>query len=140
MTPAQPAAPGPQNSDALQRVVLAGTKLMYDPKVFPMFSQALESKAPLPQLLAQQAVGLLKILMDKSQGTMPKNVMIPAAVALMMEMGDFMVKAKLAQPTQEDMQAAIKLVIDLVVKVFGAQVGGQSPSPAVQTQPGMIGA
>ena len=68
-------------------------------------------------------------------------------------MGDFMVKAKLAQPTQADMQAAIKKVIDLVMKIFGGQqapgVPGQAmppapPSPPAQPaqpapQAGMIG-
>lgn len=126
-----PAAPGPQNADALERVVLAGTKLMYDPKVFPMFAQALESGGPLPDMLAQQAVGLLKIMMDKSGGTMPKNVLIPAAVALMLEMGDFIIKSGLAKPTEEDMRAAVKTVIDLVMQVFG----GQGAPPAG----GMIG-
>lgn len=132
---AAPAAPGPQNADALERVVLAGTKLMYDPKVFPMFAQALEAGGPLPDMLAEQAVGLLKILMDKSGGTMPKNVLIPAAVALMLEMGDFIIKAGLAKPSDADMQAAVRMVIELVMRAFGGQggaapAGGGAPAPA----------
>ena len=118
-----------QDQESLQKVVMAGMKLMYDPKIFPMFEQGLKSKAPLPDMLAAQAVGLLKLLMDKSQGTIPKNVILPAAVMLMLEMGDFMVKAKMAQPTQADMQAAVKKVVELAMKVFGAPGGGAATPP-----------
>lgn len=145
---AAPQAPGAENAEALERVVLAGTKVMYDPKVFPTFAEALKGGGPLPQVMATQAVGLLKILMDKSRGAIPKNVLIPAAVALMVEMGDFIVKAGLGKPTQGDMQNAIKLVVGMVAKVFGGAPGGAHgprPMPAPQgppaaAQPGLIGA
>lgn len=137
--------PNTENADALQRVVLAGTRLMYDPKIFPTFEQGMQGDGPLPQKLAVQAVGLLKILMDKSNGTMPKNVLIPAAVALMLEMGDFLVKAKVARPTEDDMKQAVQLVIQMVMKVFGGPAPGAQPptgpAPApAQPAPGMIGA
>ena len=83
----------PQNSEAMQKVVMAGMKMMYDAKVFPMFADALE-KDPSPMGIAKQTAGLMKILMDKSQGSMPRNVMIPAAVALLFEMAGFIVEVK----------------------------------------------
>lgn len=134
--------PQPQNSEAMQKVVMAGMKLMYDAKVFPMFAEALE-KDPSPMGIAKQTAGLMKILMDKSQGSIPKNVMIPAAVALLFEMAGFMVQAGMPKPSDEDMQGALKALVQMMVQVFGGQqaVPGAPPAqpaaPAPQT--GMIG-
>jgi hypothetical protein len=124
-------SPNPQDADALHRVVLAGMKLMYAPQVFPMFKQALEAGGPLPQVLAAQAAGLMKILMDKANGSIPKQVVIPAGAMLLAEMADFMRKAKLASPSEQDMQAAVKLLVNLLVKVFagGQSAPGAAPAP-----------
>lgn len=150
-------SPNPQDADALHRVVLAGMKLMYAPQVFPMFKQALEAGGPLPQVLASQAAGLMKILMDKANGSIPKQVVIPAGAMLLAEMADFMRKAKLANPSEKDMQEAVQILVKLMVKVFaGGQPQGQpapgaapgqpaaAPAPAAPAgapapQPGMIG-
>lgn len=138
--------PQPQNSEAMQKVVMAGMKLMYDAKVFPMFAEALE-KDPSPMGIAKQTAGLMKILMDKSQGSIPKNVMIPAAVALLFEMAGFMVQAGMPKPSDEDMQGALKALVQMMVQVFGGQQAApaqppgappaQPAAPAPQT--GMIG-
>lgn len=144
MQPQQPMQAPTENTDALQRVVLAGMKVMYDQKIFQTFQQALAAQGPVPQKLAAQAVGLLKILMDKSGGTIPKNVLVPAATMLMFEMGDFMVKAGLGQPTKQDMADAVKLVIQMVLKLYaGPQQGapqGQPEQPQPAQPQGMMGA
>jgi len=139
----------PQNSEAMQKVVMAGMKLMYDAKIFPMFADALE-KDPSPMGIAKQTAGLMKILMDKSQGSIPKNVMIPAAVALLFEMAGFMVQAGMPKPSDEDMQGALKALVQMMVQVFGGQASappaqpgaptGAPPAQPVQPAPqGMIG-
>ena len=138
----------PQNSEAMQKVVMAGMKLMYDAKIFPMFAGALE-KDPSPMGIAKQTAGLMKILMDKSQRQIPKNVMIPAAVALLFEMAGFMVQAGMPKPSDEDMQGALKALVQMMVQVFGGQQPGAPGAPPAQptgaqppqaVQPGMIGA
>jgi len=144
MTPNEMPAQSGQNSEALQKVVMAGMKLMYDAKIFPMFADALE-KDPSPMNIAKQAAGLMKILMDKSQGSIPKNVMIPAAVALLFEMAGFMVQAGMPKPSDEDMQVALKALVQMMVQVFGGQQPGVPPAqptgaqPPQAVQPGMIG-
>lgn len=131
----------PQNSEAMQKVVMAGMKMMYDAKVFPMFADALE-KDPSPMGIAKQTAGLMKILMDKSQGSIPRNVMIPAAVALLFEMAGFMVQAGMPKPSDEDMQGALKALVGMMVQVFGGQQAPAqpgAPAGAAPAQPGMIG-
>ena len=133
--------PPTENASALERVVRAGMTLMYDKNVFaqmfPQIEQAVKSGAPLAPLLASQALGLIKILNEKAQN-MPKNVMAPAATALLIEFGDFLVKSGVAEPTAEDMQKAVQILIPQVVKMFGGQPG-QPPQQAQQPpQGGMI--
>lgn len=124
-------SPNPQDADALHRVVLAGMKLMYAPQVFPMFKQALEAGGPLPQVLASQATGLMKILMDKANGSIPKQVVIPAGAMLLAEMADFMRKAKLANPSEKDMQEAVQILVRALVQQFagGQRAPGSAPTP-----------
>lgn len=129
MTPnPMPAAPGGQNSEALQKVVLAGMKLMYDAKVFPMFSQALEAD-PSPNGIAAQAAGLMKMLQDKAGGKIPRNIMIPAAVALLFEMAGFMVQAGMPKPSDADMQGALQVLVQMMVKIFGRAPAGTAAAP-----------
>ena len=134
MTPI-PAGMDPQTADAMRRVVVAGTRLMYDPKVFPAFKQALEAQAPLPDKLAAQAAGLMKILMDRSGGKLPKKVVIPAGVALLLEMAHFMAQSGLAKPTEQDLKAATKKLIALLVRIFGGPSGAPAAPGAPPTAP-----
>lgn len=136
------------NPEQLQRVVLAGEKIMYDKSTFHIFQAGLSKPGPLPEKLAKEAAGLVKILNERAKPAIPKNLIIPSAVMLLTEMADFMVKAKLATPTKEDIVAAIKMLVEIVMKLYGVQQPAAqgvpqqpaAPQPAAPAQPGMIGA
>lgn len=135
-------AMNPQRQEALQRVVLAAKKVMYDPNVFQTFKQALLKRGtPSPDDLAAQAVGLLKILMNKSNNAIPTDILIPAATMILLEMADFLVKSGAHEPTKAEMDAAMQRVVILVVRVFGGGKGTQpaaAPGAPPQAQGGMI--
>ena len=145
MTPQPMQKPNPQNSDAMQRVVLAGMRLMYDQKIFPVFAQALKAD-PSPQGIARQAAGLVKMLQDKAGGKIPRNVLIPAGMMLLFEMINFMVQAKaIDKPDDAAMKAAMTTMVKLLIGVFsggapsapGVSPGAQpAPQPAQPPQPG----
>jgi hypothetical protein len=140
--------PNPQNSDAMQRVVLAGMRLMYDQKIFPVFAQALKAD-PSPQGIARQAAGLVKMLQDKADGKIPRNVLIPAGMMLLFEMINFMVQAKaIDRPDDATMKAAMTTLVKLLVQVFagapaappqgGPQAVPQAAPAAPPAAPGML--
>lgn len=137
----------PEDQQMMQKAVMAGQKIMYDKQIFPRFAQAIAKPAPLPMKLATEAAGLLKMINDRAQGQIPKRLMIPIGMMLMLEMADFMEKAKLAKPTERDVQNGMKLLIDIVVKMDGGkgkaptQPGAQPPQqaqPPAPPQAGMI--
>lgn len=132
----------PQENDALQRVVAAGMKIMFDPKTFPMLKAGVSKEGPMPEKLAQQAVGLLKLLQDRANGSIPRQILIPAAMMLMLEVGRTIHDMGMPSPTPEDVQAAYKLLVPLVAKEFpkGGQAAPAVPPPAAPPapQPGLL--
>lgn len=126
-----------KNLEAFKKVVLAGMKLMYDPKTFKLFANGIQRQdVPLPELLAQETAGLIKMLMDKSQNKIPPHIIMPAATMLLMEIAKFMKDAGIASPGKEDIQKGTMLMMELIKGVFpvGEQ---QAPAPA-QPQGGLI--
>ena len=114
--------------EAFEKVVLAGMKIMYDKSTFKIFQAGMMKEGvPLPQRLANEAAGLMKMLMDKSGGKIPPQIIVPAATMLMMEMGKFMTEAGIAEPTGEDMRAASGILLKLLEGLF---VKGAQPAPA----------
>lgn len=125
-----------QKQEALRRVVMAGMKLMYDPKIFPTFKEGFKDDKPIGFILSAQAAGLIKILDDKAQGKIPRSVLIPAGIMLLLEMASFMVEAGIAKPTKEDIQKAIQAFIALILKTYGVlDAGKQQPGPQEGTPP-----
>lgn len=118
-----------QDQTDTEKVVLAGMKVMYDQKVFPQFIEAFKKGGPISDTLAAQAAGLVKILDDQSKGAIPKRVIVPAATVLLIEMADFLVQSKIAQPTKQDLAEAIKKLTAIILKIYSA------PQPGVQAQP-----
>lgn len=134
--------PTPQDMDALERVVLSGQKLMYDPKTFPMLKDGLMREGPMPSKLSVQAAGIIKLLDDRAQGGIPKQVIIPAATALLFEMVDLVKQAGLAELSEEDVKKAMSLLVQIILKEYGVldklQGSAQSAQPPAQPQPGLM--
>ena len=108
----------PNDQIATKRVVLAGMKLMYDEKTFPTFKAGMMKRMPMPEKLATEAAGLVKTLNDKANGSIPRQVLIPAASMLMLEIAKFMKDAKIAKPTPEEIKAAYAKLVPLMAKAF----------------------
>ena len=119
------------NATDLQKTVLAGERIMYDKTVFETFKAGLMNPGPLPQKLATEAAGLIKIMNEHAKPGIPPAVIIPAATMLLMEMASFMAKAGMAQPSKQDVAAGIKLLVAMLLKLYGAQPAPVGQAPAV---------
>ena len=118
----------PQDAQHMAQTVMAGMKVMYDKATNKIFAAGiLRKNIPVAQRLATETAGLMKMLMDKSKGTMPKQIIIPAALALMLEMAKFMVDAGIEKPTKQDMAAAKEMLIKILTKMYGDE---QAPAAA----------
>ena len=125
-----------------EKVVLAGMRLMYNEKTFAIFQRGLtRTDRPVPQRLAAESAGLVKMLYDKSNGTMPKQIIAPAAAMLLMEMGKFMTEAGIEQVTSEQVKEGTALLMNSLKAMFGGQGKAEQPAPqqaAAQAPGGLI--
>ncbi len=122
-----------QNVRAFEKVVTAGMKLMYDENTFEIFKRWLMRKdRPVPQRLAAEAAGLMKMLFEKSNGTMPQEVIAPAAAMLLMEMGKFVTEAGIEQVTSAQVKEGTALLMNALKTMFG---GGQPAAQPAAPQP-----
>lgn len=117
-----------------EKVVLAGMRLMYNEKTFAIFQRGLtRTDRPVPQRLAAESAGLMKMLYDKSNATMPKQIIAPAAAMLLMEMGKFMTEAGIEQVTSEQVREATALLMNALKAMFAGQ--GKQEQPAQNAAP-----
>lgn len=133
--------------DAVKRIVQGGMRVMYSKEGRKMLIAGLQGNQPPEQKLALEVVGLIKILYDKSNKTMPPEA-IPAASALLVyETADFMKKAG-APVTVAQIQAALIATLKLLRVAFSKEIGaakakaGQAtaaPTPPVAQPPAPAG-
>lgn len=118
-----------QDMDAFERVVLAGMKIMYDKTTFAHFESGMRKESvPLPQRLATEAAGLMKILMDRSKGSIPPQIIVPAGTMLLMEMAKFMKESGIAEPTSDDVRQGSAMLLKLLEQLFVKGKTEQAPS------------
>ena len=139
---AQPPAGAPQQLDQsmLQRVVMAGQRLMYNEKTSHYFTNALRKEGNPVEILPVEIVGLLKLLDDKQKGKLPRQVLPSAAVALLVEAAHFAAEAGIFVMKKEEIAVAAQATIKLVLQAFGSAGAKGQPQPAGiinQSQGGM---
>lgn len=126
---AAPMNMNPADSQAARKVVLGCMKLLFDPKTHGLLVADLKKDAPMPAKLAMAAVGVMKTFsLHVTNGQIPRQVLIPAATMLLLEIAKFMAKAGLGKPTGKDIAAAGPLLVNLVKQAFPA--GGGAPTAA----------
>lgn len=145
MNPNQQAALATE--DKVHRVVLAGMKLMYDPKTFPILLSGITKQIPMPQKLAMEVAGVLHLIDQQTQSGLTPDVLAPASILLLFELAGFMRDSGAGNPSKNDIQAAMQIMQKVVATVFaraGKAVTGAQPQSAPQAaaapaSPGLVG-
>ena len=109
----------PEQKDAVDRIVAAGMKIMYSPAMRDDLKTALASKDPTPKVLAENVLGLM-LTMDQKAGKsgLPPPALLPAAVELLGDAADLMVKG--GRPVgQDDYTTAIQMLFVMMSKKMG---------------------
>ena len=119
----------------LEKIVMAGQRVMYDPTTRDYFINGLKKQGNPVDVIAEEIVGLMKMLDDKAKGAIPKGIIIPAAIALMIEAAHFASEAKLFNMDRAQLSECSKKIIIVLLKIYGvldqiqAKQGG-APAPA----------
>ena len=128
----------PEMKSAYERIVLAGMKVMFSQETHKMMLQELQGEGPIEQRLAKGIAGLMAILWKQSNQTMPPQLVVPAAMELLLEAIDFINESGQEEVDEQTIGEAIRLTIGAVLQQFGvneetvkqaaAQEGGQPPA------------
>lgn len=134
-----------QQRQQLQRIVLAGKKVMFDQSTFHLLTDALKSdNGDLVQKLGTGITGLMALLIQESRQSIPGELVIPAGLILTAEAGQFLSDAG-EQITDRDVADAMEIFVHLVLhqtgmdpekmKAVGEQAGGapdEASEPAAE--------
>lgn len=135
--PAAPAAaPAPTDQGTLQKTVMAGQAIMYNEKTRDYFIDGLKGEGAPEDILAAQVIGLMKLLDDKAKGKIPRQIIAPVAISLLVEAAHFAVQAGFFSITRQQLAVAAKKIIAGVMQQYGVldeiKARGGAPGPAGQ--------
>lgn len=126
--------------EPLERIVLAGKKVMFSEETADMVQEALAGDGPIEDKLSEAIAGLMGLLWQQSNQTMPPQLVVPAAMILLAEAVDFLQGAG-EEITSAQYGDAIELTISRVLELFGVdqdmlqqELGSGEPEP----EPGLI--
>lgn len=129
------------NNKAVQKVVLSGMKLLYSPSTAKLLDDGLKADVPMPQKLAIEIAGIMKLVDERTPKGIPPEAIAPGAVMLLFDLAQFMRQSGAGNPTDEDIQAAIKILQKFLLEIFTKMGKGatgqqqpQQPQPAQQPQ------
>ena len=139
----------PQQQQQLQRIVIAGQKVMFDAKTHHLMLDQIKAPGPLPQKLGMSIAGLLGLLWQESRNSLPPNLMIPAGMVLLAYAAQFLNRA--GQSVSDlDFAAAAKVMVTTVLKAGGVDPdklaeygakglgGAAQPTAPSRAQPGAM--
>lgn len=123
----------PEQQEAVQRIVLAGQKVLYSPGTSNMLMEEIQGNDPVDKKLAGGTAGLMALLNQQANGSIPPGAYIPAASLLLLDIADVMVKAK-QQITMQDVTSALGQMSAAILAKHGVPPG-QIKSAVVDGQP-----
>lgn len=135
---------GVQDRDAYNRIVQAGTKVIYDKATFTELSKAIRQAQDPVTEIAEGMIGILGILYKQSRKTMPIPSMVMAGMSLLLDALDFAEQAGLVKIDKAQLNKATTHYLNSLLPKFGltpdkidatlGQLGGTIKDPAKMAQ------
>ena len=108
----------PELRDAYERVLVAGKKMMYAPETAEaIHGIILDDAVPMKNKLGEGIANLLVMMDNQGNGTIPKDVLIPAGVSLMFEAADYMFECGL-EVTPEDLSDGMEMMVYSIYEAY----------------------
>lgn len=128
--------------EPFERVVLAGMKILYSPKMKGTIEQELAKNAPVERKLAEGTAGLMALIDSQAKKGLPREIIIPAGIELLHEAADFLQSTGRIQASPEQLQQASMYLAVILAKRYGASdqdiqgmFAGQAKPPAAGAEP-----
>jgi hypothetical protein len=110
----------------LDRIVLAGKKVLFSEKSHKMFLEQLDAPGAIAQKLGQGVAGLMGLLWQESRQSLPPQLLIPAGMCLVAVAADFLRKGGM-DVTDEDVAGGIEELVTALL-----QAGGVDPDKVAE--------
>lgn len=123
----------PAKQQALERIVVAGMKVMFDKQTHQMMLTELDAPGDMVTKLAEAATRLMILLYKHSNGTMPGDLIIPAGGVLMAKACEFLNHTG-DTVTEDQFRQALTAMTKLIIKVASAP--GQGATSSAQPNAG----
>ena len=131
----------------LDRIVLAGKKVMFDKSTHQLMLQQMDGDGPMPEKLGKGVAGLMGLLWQESKQSLPPQLLIPAGMVLVAVAANFLQQAG-EQITDQDIGSGIEVMVSAMLQTSGvdpnkvAEIGasaGQGGEKMPAAQPDKIG-
>lgn len=125
----------PEKQDVYGKIVAAGKKVLYSPQMDSEIQQLLAGPGDMGEKLGQGVFALVSLLLAKSNGTLPADLIVPAGCELVVDAADLMNETG-QKTTDKDIAKGASVYVRMVMQKVGidenqlAQMGGgQAPAP-----------
>jgi hypothetical protein len=120
----------PADANPLQRVIFAAMKVIYTKQTSDGVVKMLRSGEP-ATAIAQTCLFVMKALFDESKATIPKEVMIPAALSVIELLAEI-AQAVAVEVDEAAIEKAKAIVQQTLAKTFGAPAQQEQPAPGAE--------
>lgn len=127
---------------AVQRIVLAGMKVMFSPETHQLMLKAIQGDTDPAHAVGMGVTQLMTLLYKESKGTMPLPALIPAGILLGCEALDFMEKSNMLRASPQIMDDMTQTVTAYLLQKMGytaqdvARIAQGGSAQAQAPQPG----
>lgn len=133
-----------KTKQGIKQLVNAGGKLLFDKEANEQLFDAVnpDDEVPLAEEVGVGAVSLMLLLLNKSQGNVPMEAMVPAGAILIAKALEFINSSGLENATDQTYSEAFEMFYTaLIAKLdpeFSQSMGGEAPmeEQAAMAQPG----
>lgn len=113
------AAIPPEAKGAYDQVLLAGKKMMYSKDTREAITNIVsDENIPVPNKLGEGVANLVVMMDNQGNNTIPKEVIVPVAVSLMMEAADYLFECGI-DVTEKDLSEGLKIMIYSIFNSYG---------------------
>jgi hypothetical protein len=109
----------PELQDAYDRVVAAGMKVLFSKETHQYMLDQIQAPGQAAEKLGQGIAKVVVFLFNESNGTLPQDVIVPAALLLLLKAADFINKSGKGEISDEEIGQAVEVLISSLFEGFG---------------------
>lgn len=126
-----------QMQQALQKIEMAGKKVMYSQETHGLVMQAMQGDGPWEMKIGKGIADLMSILFQQSNKTMPPQLIVPAAITLCCDAVEFLLDANQIGP-DFNLGDALEAAVTQTLEKFGVKPEQIQPMLEKLAKGGMI--